>query len=91
MLVGSAARAAAGAGFGGAPGAGLTGAAATGGAAALHLHVQREFVDAVTGRMRPPACAGTGTSLISTSSGFSSYGDASRLRISVETRAFDCA
>src|SRR5690348_12011341 len=32
----------------------------------------------------------TVTALISTSSGFSRYGDAEKLRISVETRAFDC-
>ena len=34
---------------------------------------------------------GEATDLISTSSGFCSHGDASMLRISVETRALDCA
>ena len=48
------------------------------------LNVQREFVDA-------RALSGAGTALISTSSGCSSHGEASMLRISVETRAFDCA
>src|SRR5258708_970036 len=41
--------------------------------------------------MRLPDLSGEGTALISTSSGFSRYGEAPRLRIHVETRAFDCA
>src|SRR6185312_15127509 len=40
---------------------------------------------------RLPDLSGAGTALISTSSGFSRYGEAPRLRMSVETRAFDCA
>ena len=40
---------------------------------------------------RPPDLSGAATALISTSSGFSRYGEAPRLRISVETRAFDWA
>jgi hypothetical protein len=40
---------------------------------------------------RLPDLSGLGTALISTSSGFSRYGEAPRLRMSVETRAFDCA
>ena len=54
---------------------------------ALDLEVQRELVDL---RIDPSA-PGDGTDLISTSSGCVSHGDASMLRISVETRAFDCA
>ena len=40
---------------------------------------------------RSSLAAGETTDLISTSSGFCSQGEASMLRISVETRALDCA
>ena len=54
-----------------------------GSAQPLHLQVERELIDSF--------CLSSGTDLISTSSGEASQGELSMLRISVETRALDCA
>ncbi len=49
-------------------------------------------VNSLTRGSCPPwRAVGFATDLISTSSGCVSHGDVSMLRISVETRAFDCA
>ena len=70
------------------PGAGPTsGLTSGGGAARFNWNVSVNSLTRVSFSRAP----GSGTDLISTSSGWVSHGDASMLRIKVETRAFDCA